>query len=232
MKRFAGSALAAGMLVFGVTAAQAQISESEVIVVAPDLPPPEMAPRPAPPAYAPPPLLPPREIYAIARENGYEPIGGLRQNGPVYSITVMNMAGDDGRLIVDGRNGRVRRFVPLYRMSGRYDDDVHVAYGAYASPPLAMRGAPRPPGRIPHVAGQPHAVPLPKAAPHRVAAAPAIPVAAKPALPTAATPAVTVGVAKAADAKPVEAKTAAPVEMKPAPQILPTQDMPAMQGLD
>lgn len=234
MKRFAGAALAAGLLVFAVTAAQAQISEPEVIVVAPSaevpMPPPEMAARPAPPAYAPP-LLPPREIRAIAREHGFEPIGSPRPHGVVYSIAVMNMAGDDGRLIVDGRNGRVRRFTPFYRSAGHYDDDAGVAYGDFAPPP-GWRGAPRPPGRIPQVANAPQTVPLPKAAPHRVAAASANPVAAKPASQPAAPQAATVGVAKASEAKPAEAKAAAPVELKPAPQILPTQDMPAVQGLD
>lgn len=233
MKRFAGSAIAAGLLVLGVATAQAQISEPEVIVVAPRAEvvplPPEVTVRPVPPAYAPP-LLPPREIYAIARENGYEPIGTPRPHGVVYSIAVMNMAGDDGRLIVDGRNGRVRRFTPMYRGGAHYADDFGGAYGEYALP--GQRGAPRPPGRIPHVANAPQAVPLPKAAPHRVAAAPANPVAAKPALPPVAAQATTVGVAKTSDAKPVDAKAAAPVEMKPAPQILPTQEMPAVQGLD
>jgi hypothetical protein len=80
------------------------------------------------------------------------------------------------------------------------------------------------------------AVPLPKAAPRRAET----PVAAKPAEPAAqqaqAVQAQPAQQAAVVQAKPAEAQlqAAAPTvgQAKPAPTILPTQEMPAAQGLD
>jgi hypothetical protein len=87
---------------------------------------------------------------------------------------------------------------------------------------------------VPHVASLPRTVPLPKAAPRRAASGPAQPVTAKPApqpmQQSASTQVTTVGAAKPAESK---AATPAPTEMKlSTPDILPTQEMPAVQGLD
>ncbi len=237
----AGWAIAAALLA-AASAAQAQAPEPYVIEASPDIaapgpqspypapPPEEMAPRPAPPpGYAP--LLPPREIYAIARESGFSPLGDARQRGPVYTLAVVDLDGDDGRLVVDARTGRIRRFTPAYRVGGRFGDDVTAAYGrAEAWPPIEARRPPRPPARIPNVAPRvaslPPAVPVPRTAPHRAPPPPKQAVGklqSRPAQPPMSTQAAASAVTPA-DRKPEASQTAA--------KILPTQEMPPVQGLE
>jgi len=246
MKLFAGWAMATGLLAM-VPAAQAQVPAPYVVEVSPyavvpgpddvyaAMPPEEMPPRPAPRTYYAPPVLPSRVVYEIVRESGFSPLGSPRQRGTVYTISVMNLDGEDGRLVIDARSGRIRQFTPAYRMRDRFDDDLTVAYGPVGPPPpVDLRRIPRPPGRVPHVASLPRTVPLPRAAPRRAASGPAQPVAAKPAPPpmqqSASTQVTTVGAAKPTESK---AATPTPTEMKPStPDILPTQEMPAVQGLD
>lgn len=181
-------------------------------------------------------LLPATEVYAVLRDNGFSPLGIPRLRGGVYTIAVIDRRGDDGRLVIDARDGRILRFMPnadAYGMAPAYEEPTAAPYGPQTAlpPPTMVRGGPpRPPAPIPHVASR--AVPLPKAAPRRGEAPVA---AAKPAEPLAqqAQPAQQ---AAAAQAKPVESapQAAAPTvgQAKPAPAILPTQDMPAAQGLD
>jgi hypothetical protein len=154
---------------------------------------------------------------------------------------VIDRRGDDGRLVIDARDGRIIRFLPAadaYGMAPAYEEPAVAPYGpqtALPPPTMVRSGPPRPPAAIPHVASR--KVPLPKAAPSRgetpvAAAKPAEPVtqqqAPAPQAPAQQTAAV--------QAKPVEAapQAAAPTvgEAKPGPAILPTQDMPAAQGLD
>jgi hypothetical protein len=131
---------------------------------------------------------------------------------------VINNAGDDGKLVIDARSGRIIRFIPAYRRGDNFNGDLDVAYGPVGPlpPPTnsSYRRAPRPPLPIPHVASRP-AKPLPKAHLARPEAAPAQQSAAtaKRAEPPASPPS-TVGVAR------------------PSVQIVPTQEMPAAQGLD
>jgi hypothetical protein len=178
-------------------------------------------------------LLPPIEVYAILRENGFLPLGIPHQRGLVYTIAVIGRGGDDGRLVIDARNGRIIRFVPAYRMGDNFNEDLRGSYGAVGSlPPLvsAVRGPPRPPASIPHVASRTPSVPMPRAAPPR--AGEAKPLAAQPApAPTQQSAAVQ---AKPADPQtPPQVAAPAAVAAKPAaPQIQPTQEMPKMQGLD
>ena len=175
---------------------------------------------PTPPGYGPK-LLPPMEVYSIVRESGFSPLGIPQQRGLVYTISVIDRGGDDGRLVIDARSGRIIRFMPAYRMGDNFNEDLNVAYGPVGPlpPPTnsSYRRAPRPPLPIPHVASR-SATPLPKAPPHaaRPEAAPAQQSAAtvKPAEPQASPPSPTVGVAK------------------PSVQIQPTQEMPKAQGLD
>ena len=61
-------------------------------------------------------LLPPPEVYTVVRENGFSPLGIPRQRGFVYTISVIDRDGDDGRLVIDARTGRIIRFMPAYRM--------------------------------------------------------------------------------------------------------------------
>lgn len=244
MKFFTGC-VAAAALALAVTAGQAQVraqvpaSGAYIAVSDFDGPyaPPEAAPPPLPgygygyeergPAPA---LLPSTEVYAVLRENGFSPLGIPRLRGSVYTIAVIDRRGDDGRLVIDARDGRIIRFMPAadaYGMAPADEAPPVVPYrpqSALPPPTMVRSGPPRPPAPIPHVASR--TVPLPKAAPPRAMA----PVAAgKPAEPVPqAQPAQQTA---AVQPKPAEA---APTigQAKPAPTILPTQEMPAAQGLD
>jgi hypothetical protein len=178
---------------------------------------------PAPP-YGPA-LLPPTEVYTVLRESGFLPLGIPQQRGLVYTISVIDRGGDDGRLVIDARTGRIIRFIPRYRMGDNFSDDLTGSYGSVGvPPPVAVGGPPRPPATVPHVASRTPSVPIPRAAPPRTAAKPV----AAPAQQSAAVQ------AKPADAQAVP-QVAAPatVEAKPAaPQIQPTQEMPKVQGLE
>jgi hypothetical protein len=179
-------------------------------------------------------LLPPMEVYAILRESGFLPLGIPQQHGLVYTISVIDRGGDDGRLVIDARSGRILRFMPAYRMGDNFNENLTATYGAVGPGPLppvsAVRGPPRPPAFVPHVVSRtPPSVPMPRAAPPRAGEAKAL--AAKPdAEPAAQSAAVQ---AKHPDAPPVPQAAAPAVEAKPAaPQIRPTQDMPKVQGLE
>ena len=63
------------------------------------------------PGYGPT-LLPPQEVYTVVRESGFSPLGIPRQRGLFYVIAVIDRRGDDGRLVIDARNGQIVRFVP------------------------------------------------------------------------------------------------------------------------
>jgi hypothetical protein len=224
MKLFTGWALSAG-LVFVAAAANAQVLTPTGIgpaIRVSDVGGPyaAMPPEAPPPGYGPR-LLPPMEVYSIVRESGFSPLGIPQQRGLVYTISVIDRGGDDGRLVIDARSGRIVRFIPATRMGDNFNGYLDLSYGPVGPlpPPTnsSYRRAPRPPLPIPHVASR-SATPLPKAPPHaaRPEAAPAQQSAAtaKPAEPPASPPSPTVGVAK------------------PSVQIQPTQEMPKAQGLD
>jgi hypothetical protein len=215
MKLFIGWAVSAGLL-FVATAANAQmltpyeIGGSRYQAVSDVGPGPyaAMPPEAPAPSYGPR-LLPPVEVYTIVRESGFSPLGIPQQRGLVYTISVIDRGGDDGRLVIDARSGRIIRFMPAYRMGDNFNDELNVAYGPVGPlPPVNSntRRVPRPPLPVPHVASR-SATPLPKAPP----------VAAKPV---------------AAPAQQSAQAPAAPVEAKPSVQIQPTQEMPKAQGLD
>ncbi len=222
MKLFTGWAVSAG-LVFAAAAANAQVLTPAGVAgpatMVSDVGGPyaAMPPEAPPPGYGPR-LLPPLEVYTIIRESGFSPLGIPQQRGLVYTISVIDRGGDDGRLVIDARSGRIIRFMPAYRMGDNFNEDLNVAYGPVGPlPPPASsnRRAPRPPLPIPHVASR-SATQLPKAPPH--AARPDAPArqsaaTAKPAEPQPS-PSPTVGLAK------------------PTVQIQPTQEMPKAQGLD
>ena len=192
-----------------------------------------MAPQAAPPPqYEPGPrygsspgLLPSTEVYSVLRDNGFSPLGIPRLRGFVYTITAIDRGGEDGRLIIDARNGRIIRFVPGHRMGDSYYEDQSALRGPFmAQPPQArapqaqapdqVQAAPRPA----HVASR--SVPMPKASP----------IAAKPApapVQQAAAPA-----PKSAEVRAAAPVTTGAVAAKPVPQIAPTQDMPNVQGLE
>jgi hypothetical protein len=206
---------------------------------------PEIGPRYG---YAPP-LLPPQEVYAILRENGFSPLGAPQQRGLVYTISAIDPDGEDGRVVIDGRNGRIVRFMPAYRMGSRMGEEVVTTYGPVgALPPMPAdrRALPRPPAAVPRLASRTPNVPLPKALPPRAVAAPkaaATPAPVTPApvqqsavvppktddvrvIPLTPTPAATT-------AAPVAPTVAVPpVEAKPATPAQPAETMPPVQGLE
>ena len=197
-----------------------------------------VAPRPVPgPHYGPgprygygPSLLPSTEVYSVLRDNGFSPLGIPRLRGFVYTIAVIDRGGEDGRLVIDARNGRIIRFMPAYRMGGdNYYEEQSALHG-----PLRRSAA----------AGASAAGP----APDQVQAAPRAVTAGPCREPRGAD----------AEGQPARRQTrrrrrssrrqrlrrsrprcrrAAPVTTgsapaKPAPQIAPTQDMPTVQGLE
>ncbi|MCK1513331.1 hypothetical protein IVB22_12285 [Bradyrhizobium sp. 190] len=237
MKFFTGS-LAAGLVLLA-GGAQAQVPGPYTAASDFDAPyavAPRMVPGPQyvpGPHYAPgpqhgygpgPSLLPSTEVYSVLRDNGFSPLGIPRLRGFVYTIAVIDRGGEDGRLVIDARNGRIIRFMPARGMGDNYYEDQSALGGPSAAPPPQARApthveaAPRPSQPAPQVASR--TVPVPKAKP----------LAAKPVpapIQQAAAPA----------PKPAEVQAAAPVTTgsvpaKPAPQIAPTQDMPTMQGLE
>ncbi|HEY8334610.1 MAG TPA: hypothetical protein VIQ05_12525, partial [Tardiphaga sp.] len=151
MKVFMGLVATAGMLVSTATQAQVLLPlriSSALIETVSDFGgpyaaiPPEMPP---PPRYAPM-VLPPQEIHAIARENGFLPLGAPQQRGLFYTVSVIDRRGEDGRLVIDARNGRIVRFMPAYRMGDRMGEETVTSYGPVGPlPPVSdYRRAPRP----------------------------------------------------------------------------------------
>jgi hypothetical protein len=258
MKRFTGWAMSAG-LVLAATSANAQmLAPIEMpIEVAGSLVTTVSDIGGAYGAYAEamlpgegPSLLPGTEVYTVVRENGFSPLGIPQQHGYFYTIAVMNRGGEDGRLVIDARDGRIVRFVPAYRVGSNYDEAVPPAYpaGPGPLPPINQaRGVPRPPASVPHVASRTPSVPLPRAMPPR-AGEPTV--AARPDINSDANSnansnaksdrgAAPPPQAMAMQTKPVELSKSpqntapAPIDTKPAgPQLQPTQEMPKVQGLE
>jgi hypothetical protein len=173
-------------------------------------------------------LLPQTEVYTVVREAGLSPLGIPNLRGFIYTIAVIDRSGNSGRLVIDARNGRALRLVSAHAMGDSFNDDPNVIYGRPgALPPMDVRGAPRPPRGVPHVASR--AVPVPKANPLAAkAAAGPEPVPAPAQQRSAAPP------PKSAEAQPPQppAVTTGAAPANPAPQIAPTQDMPKVQGLE
>ncbi len=169
-------------------------------------------------------LLPPREVYTVVRDSGFSPLGIPQRRGLVYTISVLDRGGHDGRLVIDARTGRIIRFMPAYRTA---------TYGPVGPlPPISrVAGPPRPPRAIPGIVTRTPPVPAPRPTSptgdesRQLAARPV----AEPAQQAAGVPQ-----AKPADAQTTrQAAAPATVEPKPvAPAIRPTQEMPKMQGLD
>jgi hypothetical protein len=237
MKLFTGWVLFAGLVLAATTAHAQEVSPSGTggshkAVSDLDGPYAAMPPEAPMPGYGyGPTLLPPREVYTVVRENGFSPLGVPRQRGLVYVIAVIDRGGNDGRLVIDARNGRMIRFMPAYRLGRNFDEDVPRG----PLPPIGnLRGVPRPPASVPNVASR-TPVPMPKASPPH--ADEVKPLAAKPspekpaAEPVQQSAAVQIKPADAPPAPPAAVPTT--VEAKPAaPEIQPTQEMPKVQGLE
>ena len=266
MKLFTGWVMSAG-LVLTATAANAQVPtpygiERPPYTAVSDVAGPYAAMPPEPPRYYEPGyepgygrgygpmLMPPSEVYAVARDSGFSPLGIPHQRGMFYTISVIDRRGDDGRLVIDARTGRIIRFMPAYRMGDNLNDEPAVIYGPPPGPlppmpPISnLREPPRPPAPVPRVASRTPGVPLPKAAPpHAVEVKPELKSETRPETKsetksTAAKPATEPAQQSAAvQAPPTDVPTKPPpavpiVEAKPTPQIQPTQPMPKAQGLE
>ncbi len=174
-------------------------------------------------------LLPPLEVYTVVRESGFSPLGIPRQRGMFYVIAVIDRNGDDGRLVIDARNGLVVRFLPAYRMGDNRYDAAPPTYAPGAPPPTVgnLSGPPRPPASVPKLASRtPPTVPMPKASPLRPADAG--PLAGKPASEPAQQSAAVQ--TKSADT-PATPQAASAVKATPAAlSIQPTQPKPMQQS--
>jgi hypothetical protein len=200
-----------------------------------------------PPGYGPPPLLPPQEVYTVLRDNGFSPLGAPYQRGFTYVIAVIDRGGEDGRLVIDARNGRIIRFTPAFRGSNGYYGERSGYYGdRYAPPPpygppgvlppmAPISGDARPPVSVPHLASRSVPLPQPKPSvagrPPEVAPQKSAAVQVKPEAP-APKPAAPPATVQAAASPATAPATAPAVEAKPVPSIHPTQPMPKAQGLE
>jgi hypothetical protein len=229
MKLFTGWVVSAG-LVLSAGCASAQMLAPYSAVSDVTGPYAAMPPEALGRGYGPPTLLPPQEVYTVVRESGFSPLGIPQQRGLYYTISVIDRGGDDGRLVIDARTGRIVRFIPAYRSGDNFNEDMTVTYGPVGPPPIStVRGVPRPPASVPHVASRTPSVPMPKAPPPRKDDTK--PLAAQP-VPEPARQSAAAVQAKPADAPPPAAAPAS-AEVKPAaPQIMPTQEMPKAQGLE
>jgi len=179
-------------------------------------------------------LLPPHEVYAILRENGFSPLGAPRQRGYTYVIAVLDRGGEDGRLIIDGRSGRIIRFVPASQWGQAYDRM------SYQPAPLRNPGGPLPPPTV--IKASPQIMQTGPSAASRAAVAPKTapaPLATRPAEPPQKSAAVAHPVPPApqttgtvGEAKPAAPQTAAASSTPAAPQARPSQGMPPVQGLE
>jgi hypothetical protein len=255
MKLFAGWILSAG-LVAVAGAANAQVSGPTDVgnspyVAASDIDGPyaAMPPEAEGPRYGPM-LLPAPEVYTVVRENGFSALGVPRLQGVFYAIAVIDRRGNDGRLVIDARNGQIVRFTPAGRIGDNYsyNGGPPVIYGRPEPLPQSsdnLRGVPRPPAPVPapRMASRTPVVPMPKAAPPHTGdmQTEIKPLAAKPSDKpsfdksssdkSAAEPAQQ---SAAVQAKPADTPVHPPaaVPIVPAPQIQPTQEMPKVQGLE
>lgn len=235
MKLFTELAISAG-LVFAAVSANAQGAPPQEgrpgYVATSDFSGPYAAmPPDAPPPGNGPTLLPPREVYSVLRESGFSPLGIPRLRGFFYVIAVIDRHGEDGRLVIDARNGQIVRFLPAFRMGGYFHGDMATPYAPVGPrPPVSdLSGPPRPPGSVPKLASQtPSAVPIPRAAPPRPAEDKPLVEKPQPSQQSAAVQAKPVDTPAAPQPSPPAAVAAKPA----APQIQPTQPMPQVQGLD
>lgn len=205
------------------------------------------------------PVLPPMQVVTLLRSTGYSPLGQVTQRGWIYTVAAVDPNGEDGRLIIDARTGRIMRFIPAMAGDEPLNDRRAMAYGPPGPPPpptfegyenrrgslLDLRRSPRPPAPVPRAAQRvtpktASRVPQSTTAPvQQQAVAPAQQAAVPSADPAAAAkpaPAVTVVEKKSAAAATVgAAPVAAPPSSTAVPSTLklwPTQAMPDVQPME
>lgn len=173
-------------------------------------------------------IVPPREAIRMLRSTGYTVLSRPRPAGLVlYSIAVITPRGDDGRIYMDIRDGRLVRFVPGYALTPRTDADIDLAYNPPSPPPAA----PRKPAK-PKAASLPPAATTGPARSMTKQAAPKLPEIKPAETKPAQTPPAPAPVAAAAPAPQTTGVATKPAEAKPPVVIQPTQEMPAVQGLE
>jgi hypothetical protein len=84
------------------------------------------------------PGLPPHEIVALVRSTGLVPLSRPMRRGPIYVLHAVDPAGQEVRVIVDARLGRILRVVPL--LGPRYA--MPVVPPPYGRPPGPIAMAP------------------------------------------------------------------------------------------
>ena len=153
-------------------------------------------------------VLPPHEVYTILRK-GFSPLGAPQQRGFIYTIAVVDRGGEDGRLVIDARSGRILRFVRAWQNGASYDGATNSAYGPPGPlpPTAASRTGPRPPESVSHVASR--SVPVPKPSP--LAGKPVAKPAEAAAKPAAEAPSQQAAVTQATPAEAAAAATPATV---------------------
>ena len=150
------------------------------------------------------------DVARMLRATGYSLLGGINRRGWVYTVSVINPRGDDGRAIVDARTGAIIRFIPAYAVNSRLNDELGVIYGPPGPPPLAQDVGRTP---APPRGAKRHAAPkLAAGAPTNVPASP---------------------ISKPQDAR-AEMKPSPQQEAKPATELKlwPTQAIPDVQPLE
>lgn len=209
-------------------------------------PPPRRELRRAAPAVEALEVLSPDAVTRAARAEGFAPLGYPRQRGVVYTMAVINPEGDDGRLVIDARTGRLLRFMPAWQMGDRMEDVTVASYGRIQGlPRFIERNPPRPPKPVARAATRNPATPLPRPAPQHPAgekAAKAVGADAskdgsKPALDQAKqdSPNTAKQDTAAAQAPPTVTPSAAgpaPAQAKPSVTIRPTEALPPVQTLE
>lgn len=187
--------------------------------------------------------VPAREVVKMVRSLGFKPQGPAVRRRGVYTVSAVNRQGEEGRVVVDALTGRMMRFVPATTASNAEPNGAPVVTAPQQPKDSAKDSAKadarasRPPA--PQVATRtpPNQSPTPPAPVQPAEAPVATATTTTPAAPTAAAapPAQPKTVeAKALDAKTADAKPAdtRSVQAKPSVQLLPTQAMPPVQGLE
>ena len=193
-------------------------------------------------------VLSPDEVTRAARAEGFSPLGYPRQRGVVYTMAAINPDGDDGRLVIDARTGRMVRFMPAWQMGDRMEEVTVASYGRIQGlPRFVETNPPRPPKPVARVANRNAATPIPRPAPQHPAGDKAAKAAGDAAAKDGSKPMIdqarqdagkdtkqdTAAAQSSASAIP-SAAGPSPVRAKPSSSatIRPTEAMPPVQGLE
>lgn len=166
--------------------------------------------------------VPPREVVRMLRSVGYDVLSRPRLRGPIFSVIVVSPRGEDGRIFVDARDGRLLRFVAGYALTGRTEEEIGLAYNPPGPPPVSQPRKPQPSPAKTASRTQTTGI-APSVNPQTGSSGPvARPTAAAPG--TLAQPQTQASATRPADTRPADAR--------PSLVIQPTREMPAVLGLE